>query len=411
MNIKLFEHQSEVLNLLDSGSILCGGVGSGKSITSLAYYFVNESGGSLNPFSKMTKPKDLYIITTARKRDTLEWHKECLNFLLSTKKEDSINGVKVVIDSWNNIGKYADVQNSFFIFDEQRLVGYGAWVKFFLKIAKKNRWILLTATPGDTWLDYIPVFIANGFYKNRTEFLRKHVIFNKFTNFPKVEKFVNTNELINLRKKILVNMQYSTITTRHTKYITVEYDKQKYDQVTKTRWNVFKDQPVANISELCSVWRQITNTHHSRINAIANILEERKKIIVFYNYNYELYLLREFIANNNITSSEWNGWKHEPIPKTDSWLYLVQYTAGAEGWNCIDTNAILFYSQNYSYKVMKQAAGRIDRLNTPFKDLYYYHLVSSSKMDLAIKTALINKKSFNEKVYVDRITSRQKHRL
>ena len=168
MAIELRDYQLDAVHRMKNGCILCGGVGSGKSRTSLAYYFTQE-GGCIQPYSPMKKPRDLYIITTARKRDDLEWDEELVPFLLSTKPENnSLYKNKVIIDSWNNIGKYTDVKGAFFIFDEQRVVGSGAWVKSFLKIARWNKWILLTATPGDTYSDYLPVFLANGFFKNRT---------------------------------------------------------------------------------------------------------------------------------------------------------------------------------------------------------------------------------------------------
>ena len=111
-------------------------------------------------------------------------------------------------------------------------------------------------------------------------------------------------------------------------------------------------------------------------------------------------MLLDMAKRNNYNIAEWNGHNHEDIPKTSTWVYIVQYTAGAEGWNCIETDTIIFYSQNYSYKVITQSAGRIDRLNTPFTDLNYYHLYSMSPIDLAIKKAFDCKKDFNEKRFI-----------
>lgn len=406
MAIELYEHQKIALDMLKSGSILCGGVGSGKSRTALAYYFVKECEGKIKingqgGFSSMKKPKDLYIITTARKRDTLEWGKDFGPFLLSTNPELSNCNVNVFVDSWNNIAKYADVKNCFFIFDEQRVVGSGAWVKSFIKITKNNNWLLLTATPGDTWMDYIPVFVANGFYKNRTEFLRRHVVYNHFSKYPKIDHYVELARLVNLRRQVLINMEYVKPTTAHNKQIPVSYDKEIMDKLVIKRWNVFENKPIKDVSELCYLMRKVVNSDPTRIDAVRKLIQEQPRTIIFYNFNYELELLRKLGTEFNRPTAEWNGHKHELIPKEDSWIYLVQYTAGAEGWNCVETNCIIFYSQNYSYKTMIQAAGRIDRLNTPFSDLYYYHIRSNAVIDLAIAKALKKKKNFNEHRFMD----------
>lgn len=402
MAISLYDHQKVAIEKLRSGSILCGGVGTGKSRTSLGYYFFKECKADIKTngkgdFAPMKDPKDLYIITTARKRDTLDWEQECAPFMLSRERDASFCNVKVVVDSWNNISKYTDVKNAFFIFDEQRVVGSGTWVKSFIKITKSNRWILLSATPGDTWMDYVPVFIANGFYKNRTEFIRRHVVYNRFAKFPKVDRFVETGRLIKLKNTITVNMPYAKTTIPHDIEIKVDFSKEKFDTVSVKRWNIFEDKPIKDISELCFTMRKVVNSDDSRIKAVDDIYKNKhEKIIVFYNFNYELESLRKYCEKNKINFAEWNGHKHEPIPKTKKWIYLVQYMSGAEGWNCIETNAIIFYSQNYSYKIMTQAAGRIDRLNTPFTDLYYYHFRSKSTIDQAILKSLRNKCDFNE---------------
>lgn len=399
----LRDYQYEAVQNMRDGCILNGGVGSGKSRTGLYYYF-KEHGGSFNPeYAPMNDPRDLYIITTARKRDTLEWEGELALYLLSTNPELNIHpNQKIVVDSWNNIKKYKDVYGAFFIFDEQRVVGSGAWVKAFLNIARKNRWILLSATAGDTWSDYIPVFVANGFYKNKTEFTRRHIIYSRFTKYPKIDRYVDTGILIKLRNQLLIDMDFSRKTVAHHEDVYVEYDVAKYKELTKTRWNPYKNEPIVNAAELCYIWRKIVNTSDGRQAALLELHEKHPKMIVFYNFDYELDILREIFSNIGVEVAEWNGHKHQPVPTGKRWVYLVQYTAGAEGWNCITTDTIVFYSQNYSYKVMQQSAGRIDRLNTPFIDLYYYHLKSRSGIDLAIGRALSEKKSFNENKYVSK---------
>ena len=403
--MELRDYQLDAINKMKNGCILNGGVGSGKSLTALSYYYLqNEgsvdflTGGDYIPMD--CTPMDLYIITTARKRDTFEWEGEMSHFLLSTHDECSIYNNKVVVDSWNNIQKYKDVMDAFFIFDEQRVVGSGAWVKAFLTITKKNKWILLSATPGDTWSDYIPVFIANGFYKNKTEFMREHAVFSRFSKFPKVEKYIGTGRLIRQRRDILVDMKFERKTVQHHCDIYVAYDSTQYKDVMKRRWDIWNDEPIVNASGLCYALRKIVNTHDSRSTKLLELFETHKKIIVFYNFDYELDVLKSLYYGEGVIVAEWNGHKHEPTPTGNKWVYLVQYTAGAEGWNCITTDTIVFYSLNYSYKIMHQSAGRIDRLNTPYTDLYYYYMKTRSGIDLAIERALNEKRKFNESSFI-----------
>lgn len=401
--IELYEHQIKAIQQLKNGSILCGGVGSGKSRTAIGYFYTRECGGEIpingsGSFGSITNSVPLYIITTARKRDTMEWEQECAPFLLS--KDSETSQVPLTIDSWNNIAKYVDVKDSFFIFDEQRVVGKGVWVKSFLKITKSNRWILLSATPGDTWSDYIPVFIANGFYRNRTEFEREHIIWSRFAKFPKVDRYVGTGKLMRLRKSILVDMKFLRKTVHHDEYVICDYDKRVYNFVAKERWDIYNNAPFKDVSGYCVALRRIVNSDPSRLDCLSDILKDHPRVIVFYNFNYELDILRKFGEDNNIVIKEWNGHKHERVPKGEQWLYLVQYTAGAEGWNCIETDTIVFYSQNYSYKTMVQAAGRIDRMNTPYTDLYFYRIRSKAPIDLAIAKTLMQKQNFNERNFV-----------
>lgn len=400
--VSMYDYQVEAISKMRNGCILCGGVGTGKSRTSLAYFYTLY-GGQVNTgkYIKMKEPRDLYIITTAHKRDIHEWEGELIPFNMNTNPKKSIYPKqKVVIDSWNNIKKYANVTSSFFIFDEQRVVGSGAWVKAFLKIAKKNQWILLSATPGDTWSDYIPVFVANGFYKNRSEFLNEHAVYSRFSKFPKIDKFIGTNKLLRYRRDLLVDMHYQRKTVRHYKDILVQYDKPLYQTVNRERWDVFKDCPIENPGALCYILRKVCNSDFSRGEELLKLSKKHDRLIVFYNFDYEKDILKSLKYGKGVTVAEWNGHAHEPVPDTKRWIYLVQYTAGCEGWNCVTTNAMVFYSQNYSYKVMEQASGRIDRLNTTYTDLYYYTFKSRSQIDLAITRAIKEKKTFNERKYV-----------
>lgn len=407
--VELAPHQVKAVKAMHNGCILRADVGSGKSRTALAYYYERVCCGGLGidalDFGKygFSNPKDLYIITTAKKRDDFSWFDECIHFGLTSNKELNESNVSVVVDSWNNIKKYTEVKNAFFIFDEQRLVGSGAWVKAFYKIAKNNEWIILSATPGDTWSDYIPVFVANGYYKNKTEFNNIHAVYDPFcTKFPKIKDYINQGRLISYRNKVLVNMEDERTTEEHHIDCTVDYDKEKYRRIKRDRWDIYDDCPIEETGKLCYLERKVSNSDPSRISKLTQLVAENDKTIIFYNHDYELEIIRNVLTSLDVPFAEWNGKNHQQLPEGDRWAYVVQYAAGCEAWNCITTNVIIFYSQNYSYKVMKQASGRINRMNTPFHDLYYYHIRSYSPIDLAIKRALSMKKDFNERSYAQK---------
>lgn len=402
--IELDPLQQKAIQELKSGSILKGGVGSGKTRTSIAYYYLREARGSLRinnegDFGLMQNPKDLLVFTTAKKRDELDWQKEAAKFGLSSDPSLSPDGVKITVDSWNNIVNYTEVKDVFVIFDEQRLVGRGAWVKAFKKIAKNNRWIVLSATPGDNWFDYLPIFMANGFYKTKREFEERHVIWSPYAKFPKVDSYRDEAHLQKLRALIIVDMPYVPHTTRHLTTRPVGYDEDLFRKVIRDRWHVYEERPIREVAELFQLMRKVVNSDESRTDEIITLQAKHPRLIIFYNFDYELLLLRELAESLGITYAEWNGHRHQEVPSTPSWLYLVQYTAGAEAWECTTTDAIVFYSLNYSYKIFEQAQGRIDRRNTPYKDLYYYILRSKSWIDAKIWQAILHKKNFNESNY------------
>lgn len=382
--MELMQHQLDAVNNLSNGKILWGGVGSGKSATVIAYYMKNE------------RPKDIYVITTAKKRDSLDWEREAARVGIGTERNATVAGI-ITIDSWNNIGNYEDREDCFFIFDEQRVVGSGAWVKSFIKIAKQNRWLLLSATPGDSWMDYVPVFIANNLYRNATQFKREHVVYAPFVKYPKIVRYNGVQTLEKYRNMLLVEMPYLSHTKRIEKDIWVDYDPVLFRKVAVDRWNPYTNKPIRDVAELFRVMHKVVNSDASRLRAVKTLMEEHPRLIVYYNFDYELEILRGLSSEIPVTLAEWNGHKHQPIPQTERWVYLVQYVAGAEGWNCTETDAMCFYSLTYSYKNFMQAQGRIDRLDTKFTNLYYYVLMSNLSVSLAVRNSLARKELFNER--------------
>ncbi len=392
----------EALELMHNGCILNGDTGSGKSLTGLAYYHIKVCGGTYgDPHTRYTTPRDLYIITPAKKRDSEEWMEELHPFFLFIGRPDrNPSNVNVIVDSWNNIKKYRNVHGAFFIFDEHRAIGSGAWSKAFLDITRKNQWIVLSATPGDDWKDYIPIFVANGFYKNKTDFLSRHAVYSRFSTYPKIERYINTGILERYRK--LITIPLNTIKTTQQIHIDIpcDYDKELYRTVLVKRWDPYENKPIRECGQFCYLQRRVVNTDESRIQQLIKILANHPRVIVFYNFDYELDVLRSTLQELDYPCSEWNGHLHENILDGERWVYLVNYAAGAEAWNCVTTDTMIFYSGNYSYRTMKQAAGRIDRFNTPYETLYYYHLLSKAPIDKSIAMAVSRKKKFNEKKYL-----------
>jgi len=389
--IQLTEYQTNAIEKLHNGCVLRGGTGSGKTLTSLVYVFEKLLGGESPLYLGHTYKKPylnipVYVITTPKKRDSNDWQSEAAIVPFEL----------YAVNSWNNIKKYEKVKNAIFIFDETKITGYGAWTYSFLKITKQNQWLLLSATPGDSFIEYASLFVANGFYKNKTEFEREHIVWNRFTKYPKVDRYLNVSKLIRLRDSVLVEMPAVRATTQNHKNVICNFDPIGYDILFEKRWNFYDNKPIRDVSTLCYLLRKLVNSDPSRLDALNQIYNKHPRLIIFYNYNYELKILREWCESKNLLYSEWNGHNHDLLPDAKTWVYLCQYTAAQEAWNCITTDCIIFYSQTYSYKALNQSSGRIDRMNTPYKFLYYYHLVTLSSIDIAIQKNLLKKENFNE---------------
>ena len=406
MTVVYRPEQIQAVRQLKNGSILAGGVGSGKTLTSLAWYLTSvckaasfEKGGSLAKKRVQGSPT-LYVITTAKKRDSLEWEEEAARLGLSTDPDCSFTGSSIVVDSWNNIGKYSDREHAVFFFDEQRASGSGRWVKEFLKITRKNTWLLLSATPGDVWMDYLPVFMAHGFFRTRTEFMEDHVIFDRFAKYPKVKRYIGEAKLQRLRRSILVEMPVEKHTTRVRETVFCDYDHDSYKWVVKNRMDPWTEEPLRDAGGVCRILRKVVSDNDWRSAEAKRILSSHERVIVFYNYNYELDRILAVAKSLGLPTGQWNGHRHDAIPGGDRWVYICQYSSAAEGWNCTDTDTVLFWSLNYSWRVTEQCEGRIDRLNTPYSRLRYYFLESKSSIDEAVRRALNSKRVFNERAFV-----------
>ena len=197
-------------------------------------------------------------------------------------------------------------------------------------------------------------------------------------------------------------MHFERKTKRHRQFIPSNYDTNLYEKVMRDRWNVFEDKPIENGSEFLQLLRKIVAMDEDRIFNAKFLMDIHDRLIIFYNYNYERDVLIQIAKDLGKQYWEWNGHAHQEVPNKEKWLYIVQYTAGAEGWNCISTNVILFYSMNYSFKIVEQAEGRIDRLNTSYNDLEYYFLTSESQIEKDIFKAVQTKQKFNESAWLKR---------
>jgi hypothetical protein len=378
---ELLPHQSEAVAKLRNGNVLVGGVGSGKSIASLAY------------FTSLDPSRPIYVLTTALKRDSGDWFADAMKMSLRNE---------LIVDSWNNIKKFTDVENAFFILDEQRIVGKGAWVKAFYEIAKKNEWILLSATPADTWVDLVPIFVANGFFRNQTQFNNEHVRFSRFTKYPKIDGYYDTWLLEQYRDRIYVEMPYLSPAKRNEHIIEVDFDQEEQKLLYTARWNFHENMPLKDAGEMMRYLRLSANTHPSRYDKIVELAADHPKMIIFYNFDYELDILRLLHSELDIPVAEWNGHNHQDVPDGDRWLYFVQYQAGSEAWNCTRTDTTVFYSLPYSYRQFHQAKGRTDRQNTPYAELNYYIFKSRAFIDQAIWKALRRKKNFQASAFAKR---------
>lgn len=411
VNLRQFQH--ECVQALRSGKVLAAGVGAGKSIMALYWYVTkcctvrtsHNANGEL--FQIMPGSPDLVIITTAKKRDNHEWDDELYRYALHQGENSKKMGrVHVTIDSWNNITKYVDT-SAVFIFDEQRAIGSGAWSKAFVRIARRNPWVMLSATPADTWSDWCPIFVADGFYRNRTEFFRRHAVYSRYTKYPRIDRWIDEDYLNRCRDRVLVTCEVPRETERVVHQLTCAYDKETVRKAMKTRWNPETEEPFLNATELCFYLRRVIDTDPTRLSYAAHVVRDHRKVIIFYTLRAELEQILKLEEVTGVPVYQYNGGRHDDLPQGNSWVYAVQFQAGSEGWNCTSCNTVLYWSLPYSYKQAEQAAGRIDRLDTSYKTLNYYIMRSFAPLDLGIIRALRNKENFNASGFL-RSSARQK---
>lgn len=376
---KLRPAQRDAVDRMHDGCVLLGRTGSGKTMTALGYWL------------KVHAQQDLYVVTTPAKRDAMEWEGD------SAKLGQYLPPERVV--SWNKIKDFEYLESAFVVFDEQRVSGSGKWVKSFLKIAKRNDWILLSATPGDVWIDWLPLFIANGFYRTRTQFTDRHVIWDPHTRYPRIKRYIEEDRLERCQEAICVYLASPNPISRMVHDELVSYDSRKYAEVTRKRWNPFEVRPMMDAGELCRVQRRIVLENVCREEALERLLKGHPRALVFYSYNYELEAIKAVCERLGRSYGQRNGHRHDPVPVSkEPWVYIVQYQS-ADAWNCISTNIAILYSLPYSWRQQEQAMGRIDRMNTPFDELHYYRLMTDSTIDNAILACLDRKETFNERVY------------
>lgn len=406
--VELRDFQKDCVAQLRSGKVLAAGVGAGKSVMALYWYVSTQcrtrrSRNQVGELFRILKGSpDLVVITTAKKRDSGEWSEEFARFALKEGVNHGMGGVTVTVDSWNNIGKYVDAdRNTVFIFDEQRAIGHGAWSKAFVRIARSHPWIMLSATPADDWKDWCPVMVADGFYRNRTDFFRRHAIYSRYTTYPKITSWYDTHQLEVVRDRILVTCEVPRQTERHDIELGTGYNKTAVKTMMKERVDPETGEPFMNASQLCYAIRKVVNCDPSRMDMARDVFEDHGRVIVFYSLRAELELIHMAAGMAGISEvGAYNGSTHDEVPTGNRWVYAVQYNAGAEGWNCTTCNTILFWDLPYSYRQLEQAKGRIDRLNTPYRNLFYYSMTSNAKIDLAIKRALRLKKDFNAAAFM-----------
>ena len=382
--IKLLKYQEEAIQKLHSGSVLYGATGSGKSLTGLAYYM------------RCWSHLDLYIITTSKKRNAGEWEEEIAKLGCPPPK---------AIDSWNRLKNYRMVSDAFFLFDEHKVGGHGKWAQSMITIAKKNKWILLTATPGDVWDDYASIFIANEFVKNKTTWNEDFCIFDRISKYPKIIGYQREDVLKNMRDAVLVPMEYQSEKVPIPYVIPYKVDHEEEAYVLARRKSLRHPEMRAfrNTSAMFAYMRMNLPDKESKIQALADVLKKEPKAIIFYNFTPEKYEIENAARQVNIPFFQYNGQIKDNVPDGDTWVYAVQYTAGAEAWNCITCRTVIFYSMNYSYKVMTQAKGRIDRCNSPFDELHYYYFISPDfEIDQEILNALTRKEKFNEEALANK---------
>lgn len=385
--INLYSYQEEYFKHVKPNYIYDMDTGTGKTIMGLHHH------------QTYFKDKPLLIVAPASKINEGGWQRTI---------DEHYPNIEYDTCTYNMLGKkWSQYKDWFVIFDEcHRLKNScGVWGKAGYNLTKISAgFILLSATAiPNGWEDSINYFKMFGLAKNKTQFIRNEAITTMDYGYMEILGWKNENKLKNMWKSISRHLSKDEATDLPPLVFENVYFKASATYKTIKKDRIYNDVLYDNQMKLRHGLRLNTNLKN-KIEYIKDFVDSTNdNIIIFYNYDEELKLLKEnidkktYLCNGSIKDypkkSEWDSIKNT--------VTLANYKSGSEAVEFTYANIIVYFSPTESYTEYYQSYGRCYR-NGQTKKVTAYKFITDNTIEADIYKALDSKQDFNINLWLEK---------
>lgn len=391
----LYNFQRQLLNSIEENYIIAADTGTGKTMMAIHHYLKHNTG------------EPLLILAPPQKIKEGGWQRE-LDFVASHYNIE----IPYDIISYGVLSKrWKEYKDWFLVMDECHYVKNPTSQrgKAAINLTKQStNFLLLSATPSSNgWGDTIAYMIMFGYYKNKTQFLKEHAVYNRidYGNGP-------VNVVSDYRDQEKLQKLYQSFSIKLAKEDCLDLPPLVFEKVhfkPSKEYNIIKKDRVLgeelfdNISKLQHGLRFYAN-QADKLKYTEMLLEgTEENVIIFYNYKQENEELKKIAKKLKKKVFEVSGSKTN-LPDKEKWTSLknsvtiVQYQAGAAGIELQYANIVIFHTPTYSYQDYEQALGRAYR-NGQTKKVTVYQYITKNTIETSIYQALAAKKDFTEELF------------
>lgn len=241
------------------------------------------------------------------------------------------------------------------------------------------------------WSSYI-----NYHFEHDTGFPRKVV--DGYKNVERLKHKLHEHGAIFMKSEDVFDLP-AKIDTRVNVYCTPAYRKFRQKSIVKIDGVEFVGD---NILTKMLYERMLCGSYNSdKIAALKDLIESTEdRLIIFYNFNGELEVLRDLCASveRPVSIICGNIKDLSSYEKSKDSVTLVQYQAGAMGLNLQKSNKIVYFTPPLSSEFFEQSKKRIHRIGQD-RTCFYYYLICSGSIEEKIYRTLAMRKDYTERLF------------